>query len=239
MPRNKDLKRIVRNRMQKTGESYTTARARISRRKKTQDTHPAAVGKPYAEVAGMSDEAVRTKTGKIWEHWCRTLDAIGAVDLTHREIAAHLRTVYQLPPWWAQMVTVGYERIRGLRDVGQRRGGAYRISKSRTVPVPVATLYRTFAVARTRSRWLPDVAVAVGKATPGKSWSATWPDKTQIEATFTAKGEARSQVVVEHTGLPTRKDAEAMKTFWAGRLEALSELLREKVARRSRRDQAR
>jgi hypothetical protein len=29
MPRDKDLKRLVRTRMQKTGESYTTARARI------------------------------------------------------------------------------------------------------------------------------------------------------------------------------------------------------------------
>lgn len=238
MPRNKDLKRLVRNRMQKTGESYTAARARITRRKKTRDT-PAAVTKPYAELAGMSDQAVRAKTGKTWRQWCRALDAIGAVDLPHREIAAHLRTTHELPPWWAQTVTVGYERIRGLRDVGQRRGGAYEINKSKTMPVPVSALYRAFSVARTRSRWLPDVAVTVQKAAPGKSWRITWPDGTRVEAAFSAKGQAKSQVVVQHTGLPTRKDAESMKTFWAGRLEALSRLLRERAARRSKRNQPR
>ena len=35
MPRDKDLKRLVRARMTKTGESYTAARAQITRKAKT------------------------------------------------------------------------------------------------------------------------------------------------------------------------------------------------------------
>lgn len=234
MPRNKDLKRLVRGRMQKTGESYTAARAQISRRRKTPET-AATPGASYAGTAGMSDEAVRTKTGKTWRQWCRVLDTIDATDMPHRAIAAHLREVHGLPAWWAQTVTVGYERIRGLREIGQRRGGAYGISKSKTFPVPVSALYRAFSVARTRSRWLPDVVLTVRKATPGKSLRITWPDDTRVEVAFAAKGEAKSQVVVQHTGLPTRRDAESMKAFWTGRLKALSELLLERTTRRSRR----
>ena len=52
------------------------------------------------------------------------------------------------------MVTVGYERVRGLRDKGQRRGGSYETSKSRTFAVPVETLFAAVAKAPKRKRWL-------------------------------------------------------------------------------------
>jgi hypothetical protein len=51
------------------------------------------------------------------------------------------------------MVTVGYERIRGLRDRGQRRGGEYEATKSRTFNIPVERLFDAFANARIRRRW--------------------------------------------------------------------------------------
>jgi len=223
MPRNKDLKRLVRNRMQKTGESYTAARAHLTRRKKTPKA--ATLKQPHAELAGMSDAAVLAKTGKTWREWCRALDAIDAEGLPHREIAAHLRRAHDLPQWWAQTVTVGYERIRGLREVGQRRGGAYEINKSKTVPVPVAALYRAFAIARSRALWLPGVDLTVRKATPEKSLRITWPDDTRVEAAFIAKGESKSQVTVQHTGLATKRDAETMKAFWTERLGVLLERL--------------
>ena len=52
MPKQKDLKRLVRSRMKKTGESYTAARAQLVR--KCEPTRP-----NYAELAGMSDTSVR------------------------------------------------------------------------------------------------------------------------------------------------------------------------------------
>jgi len=55
MPTNKDLKRRVRERMQKTGEAYTAARAQILARK-------VGASAPHAELAGMSDAAVAAKT---------------------------------------------------------------------------------------------------------------------------------------------------------------------------------
>ncbi len=67
MPRDKDLKRLVRARMTKTGESYTAARAQVTRKAKpAQPTVPPPVVEPapnFAELAGMSDEAVKEKTG--------------------------------------------------------------------------------------------------------------------------------------------------------------------------------
>jgi hypothetical protein len=227
MPRNKDFKRLVRNRMQKTGESYTAARARISHRRKTAET-AATPGATHAGIAGMSDEAVRAKTGKTWKQWCRVLDAIDAADMPHRAIAAHLREVHDLPAWWAQMVTVGYERIRGLRDRGQRRNGEYEASKSKTLLLPLPELYRAFSLSRRREKWLPGVKWTVRKAIRDKSMRVTWEDGTSVEIYFTAKGPRKTQVVIQHRKLATRGQTEEAKRYWS---ERLSELARSVSAR--------
>jgi len=217
MPKHKDLKRKVRSRMQKTGESYTTARMRLLEKKQA----PPAVD--HAALAGMSDDAVRKGTGKSWSEWTAVLDAIGAAAKPHREIAQHLHDVHGVPGWWTQMVTVGYERIRGLREVGQRRSGTYEASKSKTFPVPLARLYRAFAGARERARWLAGVAPVVRKATPEKTMRLTWEDGTSVELYFAAKGPAKSQVAIQHRKLATKADSARMKTFWAERLGALGQ----------------
>ena len=105
MPKQKDLKRIVRSRMQKTGESYTAARLQVVRK---QEPSP-----NYAGVGGMSDAAVKKQTGRDWTEWVKVLDAVDAAGKPHREIAEYVSSI-GTPDWWSQMVTVGYERIRGL-----------------------------------------------------------------------------------------------------------------------------
>lgn len=218
MPTQKDLKRLVRARMQKTGESYTAARTRLLQKK-----HP--IPANYLELAGMSDAAVRAKTGRTWKQWVRALDAEDAAGKPHREIADLLSERFGVPDWWSQMVTVGYERIRGLRDVGQRRGGAYEASKSKTVPVSVAKLYRAWSDKRSRERWLPGAKLAVRTATRHKSMRITWEDGSSVEVYFTAKGKDKSQVAVQHRKLGRKADAEARKSFWGERLKVLAEVL--------------
>ena len=39
----------------------------------------------------------------------------------HKAIAVYLHEQQKLPAWWSQEVTVGYERIRGLREEHQTR----------------------------------------------------------------------------------------------------------------------
>ncbi|MGD8328748.1 MAG: hypothetical protein PVJ49_04880 [Acidobacteriota bacterium] len=220
MPIDKDLKRLIRARMDKTGESYTAARAQIL-------THSAPGNAPraYAELAGMSDDAVRKATGRDWAGWVELLDHAAARGMAHREIATLLRDGHDVPKWWAQMVTVGYERIRGLREKGQRRDGTFEVNKSKTVPVPVERLYRAFAEKRRRSRWLPDSDATVSTSRRNQSVRFTWGDGLPVEVRFTAKSPDKTQVTVEHRGLPDRAAAEASKAYWAERLAALADLM--------------
>lgn len=181
MPTNKDFKRLVRARMQKTGEAYTTARANLLRRTPAVPaiTAPVDAGPAfgpseqptpdYAKLAGMSDAAIKKATGCTWEKWVTALDYAGADSWSHRAIADHVHHTFKVQEWWTQTVTVGYERIKGLRAIGQRRDGGYEATKSKTVNASAASVFRAFAHARVRKTWLPGVAVDVRKATPNRS----------------------------------------------------------------------
>ena len=223
MPANKDFKRLVRGRMQKTGESYTTARVHILNKKPRPTSSPTRVD--YAALAGMSDAAVKAKTGCNWERWVHALDYAGAHDWPHRDIAEYVHKKFKVADWWCQTVTVGYERIKGLRAIGQRRGGGFEASKSKTFAVPLGRLYRAWVDGRTRARWLPDIRLTVRTATRNKSMRITWPDQTSVQLGFIGKGPAKSQVAVQHGRLVDRAAATKMKAFWEERLQALGQVL--------------
>ncbi len=222
MPTDKDFKRLVRGRMQKTGEAYTTARAHLLKQKPTPTAPPVA---DYARLAGKSDAAVKARTGYTWVRWVKALDRAKADTWPHREIAEHVHTKYRIPGWWAQTVTVGYERIKGLRAIGQRRDGAYEATKSKTFAVPLARLYRAFSDPRTRAGWLPGVELTVRTATRDRSMRIAWPDRTSVAVGFASRGPAKSQVQVQHGKLPDRASATRVKEFWAERLSVLGKML--------------
>ncbi|HEV7596404.1 MAG TPA: hypothetical protein VGO33_15510 [Gemmatimonadaceae bacterium] len=220
MPTNKDLKRLVRARMKKTGEAYTAARSHIV-------TKPRAATKSvdYAALAGMSDETIKAKTGCTWERWVHALDRKGAEKMTHRDIVAVVNEKYKIDGWWSQTVTVGYERIKGLRARGQRRDGTYEAGKSRTFNVPVTALFDAWADPSVRRRWLIAESVKVRTATAPKSIRLGWSDGSIIAVGFMPKGKSRSSVALSHTKLPDRETATRLKEFWSERLDALGEVL--------------
>jgi hypothetical protein len=131
MTRQKSFTRRVRARMDKTSERYTAARRQLLAK-----TTEAGARRPY------SDEVVRSNTGRTWDEWFALLDAWGAVERPHPEIARWLGQEHGVGGWWAQGVTVAYEQARGLRAPGQRRDGSWEVNVSKTVAVPVERLAR-------------------------------------------------------------------------------------------------
>ncbi|MGQ0766891.1 MAG: hypothetical protein ACT4OZ_14680 [Gemmatimonadota bacterium] len=256
MPRQKDLKRLVRARMARTGEAYTSARAQLLRKAERKSpssatadekkrtppaselpppaTKTSAVGskrsvaavKPtrFAELAGITDDAIRERTGCNWERWVWTLDGLGASTMAHGDIAALVHTKYGVDGWWSQAVTVGYERIRGLREKGQRRDGSFEAGKSKTFAVPVDKLFEAWKRPALRHRWL-ERGLTVRTSTPNRSMRLDGGDKTIVAVWFTPKGRDKSSVAVVHTRLPDRAAAESQKKWWAERLDKLGALL--------------
>jgi hypothetical protein len=232
MTTNKDFKRLVRARMARTGESYTAARSqylrtnRADRRTGGQANRLAVPTIDYAALAGMSDATIKAKTGCDWKKWTGALDYVKAHEWTHTEIARYVHEKFKIPGWWSQSVTVGYERIKGLRAIGQRRGGEFEVSKSKTFNVPMTRLYAAFSEKRNRNKWLGPVDLKIGATIKGKSMRMTWADGKPLVAWFVSKGPKKNVVSITHQRLPDKVTAEKVKSEWTARLERLAEVLK-------------
>jgi hypothetical protein len=222
MPKQKDLKRLVRTRQEKTGESYTAARARLLEKAAAAKS---AAQEDLAALAGTSDAMVAEKTGRTWKEWVRVLDRAGAAKLEHAAIARIVHEDHGVPGWWSQTVTVGYERIRGLRERGQRRDGTYEVGKSKVYPVPLAELWAGFCRC---DLWLAGAKLRMSRATKPKSMRMRWSDGTPVEANFLDKGPRKSQVHIQHRKLASRAEAERMRVFWGQCLARLGQVLTDK-----------
>jgi hypothetical protein len=219
MTRQRSFKRLVRVRMEKTGESYTAARAAL-----LGAAEPDADGRP---ALATSDEAIRARTGRSWEAWFDALDEWGAAERPHREIARWIAGQLELEPlaWNVQAVAVSFERVRGLRAVGERADG-FAVGVSRTVAVPVERLYDAVVDEAWRARWLPDGRLRERTATRPRSARFDWgEDGSRVNVVFAPKGEARSTVTVEHARLADADESERRRAWWRERLSGLRTLL--------------
>jgi len=179
-----------------------------------------------ANWGGISSEAVKKATGCDWEAWLYVLDKAGCAKMTHQEIAEVIHDRWpKVGGWWSQMVTVGYEQARGLRVKNQTTAG-WQVSSSKTVSVPVKTLFGAWKDPKKRAKWLEDHDFTVRKATEPKSMRISWVDgKTTVEANFYAKGAGKSYVALQHNKLTGRKEVEKMRAYWTKALDALKERL--------------
>jgi len=217
MTRQKSFKRLVRARMEKTGESYTAARAMLL----------AAEAPEEVRVLATSDESIRERTGRGWEEWFDLLDDWGAAGHTHRETARWVAEQQDAHPlaWNVQSVVSSYERTRGLRAPGEHADG-FAVTASKTVAVPVERLFDAFTDAALRARWLPDGELRERVATRPRSARFDWGDgSSRVHVTFAAKGDDRSTAALQHVRLADAGEAERMKAYWRARVAALKQEL--------------
>ena len=216
MTAQKSFKRLVRTRMEKTGESYTAARLRLL-----------AGDEPQRVSLATSDAVIRERTGRGWEEWFDLLDEAGAAEMTHREMARRLAEEQgaDLLAWNVQAVVGSYERARRGRQVGEHEDG-FTVTASKTVAVPIERLYAAFVDADQRARWLPDAALRERTVIEPRSARFDYGDgPSRIHVALTAKGEAKSTAALTHERLPDGKEAERMKAFWRERVAGLKEVL--------------
>jgi hypothetical protein len=202
MTTQQSFKRRVRARMEKTGESYTAARAQL-------------LPEPEPEYEPQySDDAVRRNTGRGYREWFAALDEWGAAEREHGDIARWLSDEFGIPGWWCQNVTVEYERARGLRPLRGDRDGTHNVSASKTIAVPAEQVFEAFA-----GRW-PELRERT--AQPPRTARFDWEDgATRVLVTFTAKGDAKTTVAVSHERIADEETADLLKAMWRERLADL------------------
>jgi hypothetical protein len=216
MTAHKSFKRLVRARMEKTGESYTAARAKLL------------AGDEPARVSLSTDDAtIRERTGRGWEEWFDLLDEAGGADMSHRDMARRLAAEQgaDLLAWNVQAVVGSYERARKGRQVGEHEEG-FTVTASKTVAVPIERLYAAFVDADERERWLPGAELRERATIEPRSARFDWGDgASRIHVSLIAKGEAKTTAALTHERLPDSAEAERMKAYWRERVAGLKEVL--------------
>jgi hypothetical protein len=168
----------------------------------------------------MSDEAVKAKTGKTWKQWFAMLDKAGARSLSHKEIVGLLGGKLGVPPWWRQMVTVEYERARGLR-VRHETASGFSVSISKTIAAELADLYDATADARTRKTWFPKGTFEQSSATQNKYFRGGWNGGARLEFGFYTKGAGKAQINVQVNKMSAEADVAREREAWKAALEKL------------------
>jgi hypothetical protein len=252
MTRARALKQVIRARAAKTGERYTTARRQVIKdvsaaaplkrapASPESESSPAPSAPPAPTKGSVSDASSRAKTGHGLDHWFAILDKFDGVAKGHTALARHLYEDHKVPGWYAQGITVAYERARGARMLHQRMSGEYEVSVTKTVNGDTAAVARAFTDAKRRAKWLPaanaDLGAALIAALKAKSskgfvirpdgmgrYRYKWGAST-VQFYLYPKGEERTSVVVTQMKLAAAAAVEARRTEWRAALGALARL---------------
>ena len=222
MTKEASFKRRVRERMAKTGESYAAARSQVSEKR---ERVQAARERLAAPADRPSDDKVAAVTGRQWGAWFSILDRWGGRQRTNRETVAFLTEEHGLSNWWAQTVTVWYQRGRGMRLKHQQPDG-FTIYASKTIAVPLEVAFDAFVNPRARRRWLTEGTMTLRTSRSGHTARFDWDDaSTRVNVSFEAKGPAKAMVAVAHERLPDPDEAETTKAAWRARLADLKSWL--------------
>lgn len=243
MTRARALKQTIRARAAKTGERYTTARRHILRELNQTKGAQSAQGAKSAQGAqsaqgptkkttkgAISDASVVKKTGHDLSHWFAVLDKFGAVEKGHTRAARHLYETHGVDGWYAQGITVSYERERGVRGVNQRCDGAWEVSVSKTITATTAQLVKAFTDPRKRDGWIGEAdpqlarAMAAGIADPKSKGFVVRPDGlarfryrwdgTIVQLYAYPKPGGKLAVTVQHTKLADGDAVERYRGQW-------------------------
>jgi uncharacterized protein YndB with AHSA1/START domain len=200
------------------------------------------------KLGNISNEAVERASGRTWEEWISILNDRGAYELTHKQIAAMLGESGLVDdPWWAQMVTVGYEYAIERRTVGRTAEAGFQVGVQRTLPIDAETLWNVLATADGQRMWLGDVKDAVPfekgvryetldgisgeirSVAMGTRLRLTWrrlqdAEPTTLQFYITPK-QSRSALQFHHEKLRDAGHREEMKVHWQEVLKALAEIV--------------
>jgi hypothetical protein len=216
MTKQETFKRRIRTRMAKTGERYGAARRAIV----TQSGN----GRRRHWVAEPehSEDVIRDATGRGWDEWCDVIDAWSGHTDGHTAIATYVREDLGIEGWWAQSVTLGYERITGVRVRHQRSDGTFSANKTKTVTIDRDALRAMLLDDADRADLFPGFETELrSKPTSKVPRIAIGPGIALIS--IEPRPDGRTTIAIAHERLPSAEEVDRWKDYWAGWLAALDE----------------
>jgi uncharacterized protein YndB with AHSA1/START domain len=189
----------------------------------------------------VTNEAAKTATGKTLDQWFTELDQTGGLKLGRREINSRL-LAQKIDPWWCTTVAVEYERHHDVRKKDGLYEG-YFVCSTKTISAPLADVFKAWASGAELSRWFG--AGTKAELKDGGSFQNQEGDRgtflrvrqnkdirmtfenaglsapTQVDVQFQDKGKGKTGLLVNHTRIQTREEADGLRAAWGQALEQL------------------
>ena len=195
----------------------------------------------------LTDKACKEQTGRTLKEWFSHFDSHDGLKIGRRKLLLLLREEKQVPPdWWCATLPVEYEMHHDQRKKDGNFEG-YFICSTKTISAPVPEVYKAWTDNASLAKWLGPKAKADVKEDgsfstadgdkgtfkrirPDKdlrfSWEhADYTDGSLVDVQFQDKGKGKTGLLVNHTRIQKRAEADGLRNAWAGALEKLKGLL--------------
>jgi uncharacterized protein YndB with AHSA1/START domain len=191
-----------------------------------------------SEARATDDMACRTATGRTKVQWFEAIDASGA---DGRAGIGKFLQGEKVDPWWIGTLTVEFEAARGIVEKDGRPRG-YSICSTKTVDATAPRVFRALTTSADLAAWFGGGATIAAKeggaiadrdgrlgqvtrVRPDKALAFTWDaagfgEGSRVEVLVQPKG-TKTGLVVNHTRIAARHDADELRGMWEGALQRL------------------
>jgi uncharacterized protein YndB with AHSA1/START domain len=195
----------------------------------------------------VTNEAAKAATGKTLDQWFATLDKMDGLKQGRRAINNHLYE-QKLDPWWCATIAVEYEKHHDVRKKDGLYEG-YFVCATKTIAATPAEVFSAWSSGPLLSKWFGAATKADvqdggsfenkdgdrGKflrVRENKDIRMTFERKdlsapTLVDVQFQDKGKGKTGLLVNHTRIQTRSEADGLRAAWATALDQLKTVCEE------------
>ena len=189
----------------------------------------------------VTNEAAKAATGKTRDQWYTELDKLDGLKQGRRAINTHLYGL-KIDPWWCSTIAIEYEKHHDVRKKDGLYEG-YFVCATKTIGAPPKAVFAAWANGAALSKWFGSATKAEVKdggtyenkdgdrgtfmrVRQDKDIRMTFENKalsapTQVDVQFQDKGKGKTGLLVNHTRIQTRGEADGLRAAWAQALDQL------------------
>lgn len=189
----------------------------------------------------VTNEAAKRATGKTLDEWYVELDKRDVLKLGRRGANTFL-VEQKVDPWWCTTISVEYEKHHNQRKKDGLFEG-YFICSTKTIGASVADVYAAWSTGEKLSEWFGAsttarvtdggqfengdgdrgtfLRVRAGKDLRFSFENSQFPAASLVDVQFQDKGKGKTGLLVNHSRIQTRAEADALRGAWAEALDRL------------------
>lgn len=196
----------------------------------------------------VTDAACKAATGRTFKQWHAMFDELGGPSVGRRNLTRFMYDDHKVADWWWCTTTVvEYEKLKGQPNKKDGLFEGYGICVTKSIAAPLDALWEAWTDNAKLSKWFGAGTKAdvkdggsysnkdgdTGKylrVRAGKDLRFSWENPvisspTLVDVVPTEKGAGKSHVMLNHTRIQQRAEADGLRVGWTTAFDALKKLL--------------